>query len=79
MKIEYKGLGARHDPEIIEDLLIGTLYVDDEGEVMGSFPSLENNKLKKMNSYTWENWDIPLSGRSLKHSYDIVKQLFAGY
>ena len=59
--------------------MIGTLYVDDEGEVMGSFPSLENNKLKKINSYTWENWDIPLSEERLKQSYDIVKQLFAGY
>ena len=63
----------------IEDLLIGALYVDDEGEVMDSFPSLENNQLKKMNSYTWENWDIPLSEERLKQSYDIVKRLFAGY
>lgn len=66
--------------KVIDEISIGALYVSENGEVVESFPALENEKeLPEMKRYSWENWDLPQTKERLKTSYQIIKQLFSNY
>ena len=62
--------------KFVEDIYIGTLYVDEEGKVTDSFPAIDQGKLEKLEAFTWENWDEVHSVERLKKSYFIIKDLF---
>lgn len=63
----------------IDELYIGALYVNSDGELIDSFPSLSNEKLSKLKGYSWENWDEPQFEERLKQSYYIIKELYERY
>lgn len=66
--------------KVIDEISIGALYVSENGDVIDSFPALENEKeLPEMKRYTWENWELPQTKERLKTSYQIIKQLFSNY
>ncbi|MGI5939284.1 MAG: hypothetical protein ACOX8V_01090 [Thermoleophilia bacterium] len=61
---------------IVEKIHIGALYVDDNGDVLDSFPSMENNILRALIPYSWDDWDTPKYKERLKQSYYIIQDLF---
>ena len=65
--------------KFVEEIFIGALFVNERGEVVDSYPSMEKNILPPMKSYTWDNWDTPQSTERLKQSYYLVKKLFEEY
>lgn len=60
----------------VDEIFIGALYVDDEGTVSDSFPSIEDNVLNNMTAYSWDEWDLPQYKERLKQSYYIIQELF---
>ncbi|MGI6616877.1 MAG: hypothetical protein ACOX36_02275 [Saccharofermentanales bacterium] len=60
----------------VDEIYIGVLYIDDDGIVLDSFPSLENNVLNNLSAYTWDDWDLPQNKERLKQSYYIIQELF---
>ena len=60
----------------VDEIYIGVLYIDDDGIVLDSFPSLENNVLNNLSAYTWDDWDLPQYKERLKQSYYIIQELF---
>lgn len=64
----------------INEIAIGALYLSEDDTVLESFPALTDEmEVPVMKGYTWENWDMPQSNERLKHSYEIVKELFSQY
>ncbi|MDR7855226.1 hypothetical protein [Tissierella sp.] len=63
----------------IDQIYVGALYIDEEGKIRDSLPSIENNVLGHMSAYTWENWDMPIYEERLKESYFLIKDLFSRY
>ena len=62
--------------KFVDNIYIGALYLDDKGNVLDSFPSMENNVLDELRAYSWDNWDIPEYKERLKQSYYIIQDLF---
>ncbi|NMA18037.1 MAG: hypothetical protein GX939_04705 [Clostridiaceae bacterium] len=60
----------------VDEIFIGALYVDYNGTVLDSFPSIENNVLNHMSAYTWDDWDLPEYKERLKQSYYTIQDLF---
>ncbi|MGI6349022.1 MAG: hypothetical protein ACOXZ0_03810 [Eubacteriales bacterium] len=60
----------------VDEIYIGVLYVDDEGTILESFPSVENNVLSGLSAYSWDDWDMPKYKERLKQSYYIIQDLF---
>ena len=65
--------------KFVEEIFIGVLFMNEEGQVVVAYPTLEGNNVPPFKAYTWENWDTPQSAERLKQSYYQVKSLFAGY
>src|SRR5699024_3290010 len=42
--------------EIVEEIYIGALYLNEDDELVESFPTLTEAKLVQMKGYTWDNW-----------------------
>ncbi|MGI6071570.1 MAG: hypothetical protein ACOX75_00955 [Lachnospiraceae bacterium] len=60
----------------VDEIYIGALYIDNEGTVSDSFPSMENNVLNDLSAYSWDNWEVPKYKERLKQSYFIMKDFF---
>lgn len=63
----------------VDNISLGVLFVDDEGEVVQSLPSSDNGKLGKFDTYSWDNWEQPATEERLKKSYDIMQETFSRY
>ncbi len=61
----------------VDEIYIGALYVDESGTVLDSFPGMENDVLKPLSAYSWDNWEIPEYKERLKQSYYIIQDLFS--
>ncbi|WP_153730284.1 hypothetical protein [Sporosarcina obsidiansis] len=61
----------------VEDIGIGALFVDNDGEVLDTFPQQSGSKISALKRYTWDNWDQPLYEERLKQSYYIMQKTFA--
>lgn len=65
--------------EFVEEIYIGALYLDEEDQLLDSFPMIKDKKLDMLKGYTWDNWEQPLTEERLKQSYYIVQELFSKY
>lgn len=54
----------------VEDITIGATYLDDKDQVLYQAPS---------KTYTWDNWNVPLTAERLKASYSIIQETFSKY
>lgn len=63
----------------VDQIYIGALDIDAEGNPQDSFPFIENKVLKEMAGYTWKSWNEPASKERLKQSYYIVEEAFSKY
>ncbi|MBR2567924.1 MAG: hypothetical protein IKE34_01880, partial [Paenibacillus sp.] len=63
----------------VEGIKVGAWFEAEKGEVMDALPASVNGKIPPLQTYTWDNWDVPLTKERLKQSYDIVKELFLHY
>lgn len=63
----------------VEGIKAGAWFEAEKGEVMDALPASVNGKILPLQTYTWDNWDVPLTKERLKQSYDIVKELFLHY
>ncbi|WP_339164888.1 hypothetical protein [Siminovitchia sp. FSL W7-1587] len=60
----------------VDEINVGALYVENGGNVIDSFPAVQEGRLLKMKGYSWENWDMPQYEERLKQSYDTIQELF---
>lgn len=65
--------------EKVEEIYIGAVFLNEAGEVVETFPAMQQQTIPSFAPYTWETWNIPPSNERLKKSYDIVQQAFAEY
>lgn len=63
----------------VEQIKIGVLFFDEQGQLIDSFPQIQDDILDAMQGYTWENWDEPQYTERLKQSYYMVQELFSRY
>ncbi|MFC4403418.1 hypothetical protein [Gracilibacillus xinjiangensis] len=71
----YKhGLGASL---MIDEIYIGAIAVNENNQVIDSFPAMENNALGNLASFTWEKWNVPKYEERLKQSYYIIQEAFS--
>lgn len=62
----------------IDGIFLGAFAINDD-TVVDSFPAISNGELAPMEMFTWETWDLPEFEPRLKHSYDVIKELFDKY
>lgn len=65
--------------KFIDIISIGALYLDEQGMILDSFPTIENNQLQQMIGYSWVKWELPEYKERLKQSYYLVRDLFSKY
>ncbi|SOB92618.1 hypothetical protein SAMN05880501_101526 [Ureibacillus xyleni] len=63
----------------VDEIFIGSLFVNDEGQVVDTLPSMQKGNLQPFKSFTWENWEQPISKERLKQSYEIIQNTFGKY
>lgn len=60
----------------VDDIYIGLVFVDREGNVVQSLPKTNNDVLPALESYSWDTWQQPKYNERLKQSYYILQELF---
>jgi len=60
----------------VDDIFIGLVFVDKEGNVVQSLPKTNNHELPALESYSWNTWQQPKYNERLKQSYYILQELF---
>lgn len=73
--IAEEGLEAKIN---IENIKAGVIASEDSN-IIDSFPSISNDELNSMQTFTWEKWDLPPSKERVKESYYILKETFSRY
>lgn len=73
--IAEEGLEAKIN---IENIKAGVIASEDSN-IIDSFPSISNDELNSMQTFTWEKWDLPPSKERVKDSYYILKETFSRY
>ncbi|MDV6377433.1 hypothetical protein ORD22_04065 [Sporosarcina sp. GW1-11] len=68
--------GGTGSSTIIEGIQIGALLTTKDGEVLDSFPQVEQKKIGPLKSYTWNNWQEPMYVERLKQSYYYLQKAF---
>ncbi len=64
----------------VDEIYLGVLLVDEQGEVVHSLPKIENDQtLGPLESFTWDVWEKPLAEERLKESYYILQETFRRY
>lgn len=65
--------------KFVDEIFVGALLLNEEDILQDTLPSMEASVLPKLNSYTWDKWDLPEYEERLKESYTIVQDLFGRY
>lgn len=63
--------------QFVDEISVGVLYVNENNEIIDTFPELNDMTLEPLRSFKWETWDMPLYSERLKQSYEIIKNTFA--
>ncbi|TSI11467.1 hypothetical protein [Lysinibacillus sp. BW-2-10] len=65
--------------KFVENISLGFLFVNSNGKIENALPTIENGVMQKFDTYTWENWELPVNTERLKTSYDIMQKTFSQY
>ena len=60
----------------VDGIQIGIAYMSKQGELLDSFPKVENKIIPTFKQYSWVNWNLPKSTYRLKESYYILQKKF---
>lgn len=62
----------------VDGIFLGALAIEDDA-VVDSFPRISDGELSPMEMFTWDEWDLQEYEPRLKHSYEVIKDLFDRY
>ncbi|WP_232329798.1 MULTISPECIES: hypothetical protein [unclassified Sporosarcina] len=60
----------------VDEIFIGAVLTSANGEVLDSFPAVKKGKVDLLESYTWDNWQVPMYEERLKKSYYYLQEAF---
>lgn len=63
----------------VDGISIGALLLDENNQVIDSFPEIKDSTLAPLQTYTWDNWQLPTSQERLKESYYVMQETFSKY
>lgn len=62
--------------EEVDGIQVGLVYVNKQGELLDSFPKIQDKMIPSFKQYSWDHWNSPKTTYRLKESYYILQKAF---